>query len=141
MLHLFNSKSKKEFGVLAISAIILLIAIFPSLQHARREYRDGQVREHTAHLKRILEDANNKLGYYPITVTKLAIEPNEYVITKQEGNKAIEWYVRGFVENYHAPSMKYDAEEGHNFWYRYGQLDGKTYYDICGGTPECNVLR
>lgn len=139
MKHAFNTKAKKEFAILALCAIVLLVAIVPSLIHARREYRDGLVRQHVAHLKRILEDSNNKLGYYPVNVTKLSILPNEYYVTKPDGKKAVEWFVRGTVENYHAPTTAYDAEEGNNFWYRYVSAPHKTYFEICGGTPDCRV--
>lgn len=110
--------------------------LVPSLLYARREYRDGLQRESIARLKRQLEDINNAKGYYPLV---LSVAPYEYHITKSEGEKAIEWYVRGVVENPHDTSSAYDAEEGHNFWYRYIKDGTTTYYDICGGAPSCDI--
>ena len=116
--------------------IVLLALLFPSLAHARREYRDGIQRESVARLKRQLEDINNAKGYYQL---ELSVAPYEYHVTKSDGKKAVEWYVRGVVQNPHETSTAYDAEEGHNFWYRYVRKDNKTYYDICGGTPSCDI--
>ncbi len=106
----------------------------PSLWYARREYRDGLQREALAGVKRKLEDVNNKLGYYPIS---FSAEPYEYYVTIEEGKKALGWYVRARLENWHQGGTAFDAEEGHNFFYRYVQQDTTTYYEICGGELAC----
>ncbi len=131
-----NTSAKREYLVLVLCAIFLLVAIIPSLAYARREYRDGIERENVAGLKRKLEDFNNKKGYYPL---EFSSGPYEYHVTKSEGKQALEWYVRTTLENPHETSSHYDAEEGHNFWYRYIQKDNQMYYDICGGGPSCDI--
>lgn len=136
MLHIFDTSAKKEYLVLALCVIILLGLLLPSLMHARREYRDGGEKENIARLKRQLEDINNKQGYYPLM---LSVAPYEYHVTKSEGEAALEWYIRGVLENYHENSSAYDAEEGHNFWYRYINEGNGTYYEICGGGPSCDI--
>ena len=112
--------------------------LIPSLLFARREYRDGIQRENIARLKRQLEDINNDKGYYPVTLSAL---PYEYHVTKTEGEKALAWYVRGVLENSHESASGFDAEEGHNFYYRYMNDGKKTYYEICGGTPNCDITK
>ncbi len=136
MAHILDTSAKREYWVLALCAIVLLATIIPSLLHARREYRDGIERENVAGVKRQLEDFNNKKGYYPL---EFSAAPYEYHVTKSEKGQAIEWYVRGVLENPHKISSEYDAEEGHNFWYRYIEKDDKTYYEICGGGPSCDI--
>ena len=102
--------------------------------YARRETRDGIQREGLAHAKRTLEDVNNTLGYYPAS---FSAAPYEYYVTMKEGEKAVGWYVRAPIENPPKESRGYDAEEGHNFFYRYVQENGKTFYEICGGEYSC----
>lgn len=129
-----DTRSLREYLVLAICALLLLILIVPALGHARREIRDGIQRENLAQVKRKLEDVNNSLGYYP---ADFSAEPYGYYVTMKEGNKALGWYVRARIENPQKLGTFYDAEEGHNFHYRYVQENKKTFYEICGGEYSC----
>lgn len=134
--HILDTRAKREYLVLALCAIVLLALLVPSLFYARREYRDGVERENIARLKRQLEDINNEKGYYPLTFSAL---PYEYHVTKADSIQALEWYVRGVLENPHESFSGFDAEEGHNFWYRYMNDGNTTYYEICGGAPACDI--
>lgn len=129
-----NTRAKREYLVLGVCAFLLIILIIPSLLHARRETRDGIQREAIAQAKRNLEDVNNKLGYYPVS---FSAAPFTYYVTIKEGNKALGWYIAGPIENSQKLGSFYDAEEGHNFFYRYVQENGKTVYEICGGNLQC----
>lgn len=129
-----DTRAKLEYLVLIICVFLLIVLIIPALGYARREARDGIQRENLAHVKRLLEDANNKLGYYPVS---FSASPYIYYVTMQEGNKALGWYIRAQLENPHVPGTLYDAQEGHNFYYRYVQKNGKTLYEICGGELQC----
>ncbi|OGY32854.1 MAG: hypothetical protein A3C02_03065 [Candidatus Andersenbacteria bacterium RIFCSPHIGHO2_02_FULL_45_11] len=129
-----DTRSFGEYLVLVACALLLLILMIPALGHARRESRDGIQRENLAHVKRMLEDENNKLGYYPAS---FSATPYGYYVTMKEGKKALGWYVRAPIENPQVPGTYYDAEEGHNFHYRYVQEDGKIFYEICGGEYSC----
>lgn len=129
-----DSIAKREYLVLVGCSILLLSFIFPSLLHARRETRDGIQREAVAQKKRSLEDVNNKLGYYPVS---FSAAPFSYYVTMKEGDKALGWYIAGPIENPQKSGSFYDAEEGHNFFYRYVKENGKTLYEICGGELQC----
>lgn len=129
-----DTRAKWEYLVLAICIVALVALIIPSLMYARREAHDGVIREELAHVKRMLEDVNNKLGYYPVS---FSASPYEYYVTMKEGEKAVGWYVRASIKNPPKELRGYDAEEGHNFFYRYVQEKNTTFYEICGGAYSC----
>lgn len=131
-----TSEAKKEYAVLAVLALVLLISILPALRYARREKRDGVRRDALVELKHKLEEANNKLGYYPVT---FSATPYQFVVTHGDGKKAIGWYIRTVLENKHADEKGFDFEGNHNFYYRLSSEHGSTFYDICGGDDTCGA--
>lgn len=126
--------SKREYLVIGLCVLLLLLAVLPSLQYARREYRDGLRREELAAVKRQLEDIYNKKNAYPVD---FSLPVHRYFVTSREEDRANAWYIQASMENPHETSSGYDAEEGHNFYYRYMQQAGQTFYEICGGDLSC----
>ncbi|MEX1997144.1 MAG: hypothetical protein WEA04_00490 [Candidatus Andersenbacteria bacterium] len=130
-----NTRALKEIGVVALLVMLVIGMVVPSLQHARRERRDGQRREDVAGLKRELEMYFNQHETYPLTFTPPA--PYQYVIMTADTSGALGWYVRAPLENKAEPRADFDYEEGHNFYYRVVREREQTFYDVCGGTFSC----
>ena len=131
-----NPVAKKEYIVLAALALILLATTFPALQYARREKRDGVRREALVEIKHKLEEANNKLGYYPVN---FSAAPYTYMPTSVQGKEAVGWYLETKLENNLKPTSGFDYEGEHNFYFRIEKRPAGTYYQICGGTNTCGV--
>jgi hypothetical protein len=131
-----NKVAKKEYIVLVCLALVLLATTLPALQYARREKRDGMRRDALVAMKRKLEEANNKLGYYP---ANFSAAPDTFVATSTKGKEALGWYLEVKLENNNRPTSGFDYEGDHNFYYRIQKRPDGTYYQICGGTNTCGV--
>ena len=128
--------AKREYIVLGLLVAVLLITIFPALQYARREKRDGARRDVLVEMKHRLEEVNNKLGYYP---ANFSAAPDTFVATSTKGKEAVGWYLETKLENNLQPTSGFDYEGNHNFYYRVERRADGTYYQICGGTNTCGV--
>ncbi|MBI3251602.1 MAG: hypothetical protein HYZ62_01690 [Candidatus Andersenbacteria bacterium] len=125
-----------ELQTVMCLAILLLLSIIPSLLFARREARDGAVRDQLAATKQKLEEINNQLKYYPLTFDA---SPFEYVVTEKNFQEALGWFLRARLEQSLKPISAFDYEGDRNYYFRISQIDGQTLYDVCGGTERCGA--
>lgn len=129
-----HSRAWYEIGVLGLLVVLLLGLSIPSLLHARKERRDGIRRTELLEFKRMLEEANNELGYYP---AGFVASPHLYIAVEGDGDAATSWYLRAELENKAEEAHGFDEE--YNVFYRIVRDGEKTYYDICGGESECGL--
>lgn len=104
--------------------------------HARQEARDGIRRDEVAAFKRLLEQHYNEYEAYPLIFDA---SPHRYVVVEQDDKGATTWYLQAEMENDHPEMSDFDAEEGRNYYWRYVQNEGRTYYEVCGGAPSCGI--
>lgn len=131
-----SKTSKHELIVVGGTLIIFLLLLYPSLRHARREARDEIRRTEVAGRKVELEQYFNKHHTYPL---KFDAHPHRYVVTEQDEGGAAAWYLQAQLELPHESLHDYDAEAGRNYYYRYQNRNGRTFYEVCGGTPKCDL--
>lgn len=136
MTFALTIRARREMTTIALAALIFVALLYPNLQHARREARDGLRRDQLALIKQQIEQYNNLHQAYPL---QFDAAPNAYVVLNQDSTGATAWYLRAALENPGRPSSGYDAERGRNYIYRIVREGGRTYYDICGGTLTCGV--
>ena len=117
-----------EYLVISIALLMLAVGIIYSGAYARRENRDGQVREDLRKLKTSLEMYYNKYATYPL---QWDTGQYEYVVTSSEAGAA-GWYVSGLLENAPDPTAGFDEE--YNIDWR---VTNEGNYEICGGTARC----
>lgn len=122
--------------VLGVFALVFVIFLFPALMQARREARDGIRRNEIAAFKIVLEQYYNEHGTYPLAFDAT---PHEYRIVARDAYGAQAWYLRALLENSHVAQAGYDGDEGRKFDFRYVREDEATYYEVCGGTPTCDL--
>ena len=125
-----------ETTIILALILALLISLIPSLLFARREARDGAVRDHLAATKQKLEEVNNSLKYYRLTFDA---SPFEYVVTAKNSKEALGWFLRARLEQKLDPISDFDYEGNRNYYFRISQADGQTFYDVCGGTERCGA--
>jgi type II secretory pathway pseudopilin PulG len=123
---------KWEWGIVVLAIILMLLALIPSLQYARREVRDGMRRNELLAFKRELEQYFNKQENYPV---EYDASPHEYVVLEDYEGGATHWYLRAELENRRMPTAGFDEE--YNVFFRVLHQDQKTFYDICGGELRC----
>lgn len=63
----------------------------------------------------------------------------QYCVTEVDDRGATSWYLRMQLERRQRPRAAFNAETGHNFYYRVVAEDGAIFFDICGGTLRCGV--
>lgn len=131
-----DSIARRELVVAGLLILLVGALLFPALQHARREYRDGVRRTEIAERKRQLEQYFNAHETYPLTFNAA---PHEYIVTNSDGRGATGWYVRAQLENPASTTSGFDYEEGHNFYWRITNDEGRTLYEVCGGTLHCET--
>lgn len=61
--------------------------------------------------------------------------PYLYCVIETDGERAIAWYLRARLERQTSPRAGFDDE--YNIFFRVTHEQGKTLYDICGGTLRC----
>lgn len=128
--------AKIEIFVFTVLILLFIGFLVPSLQYARRERQDGVRRDEIALLKQSLEQKNNEVGYYPI---EFDASPYTYIVEQADAKAAIAWYLRTELENPSEEVNGFDEEGGRNYYFRVVKEEGKTYYDVCGGTFTCGV--
>lgn len=126
--------ARREYIVLGLLVIVFLGALLPSLLHSRRERRDGIRRSELVAFKQLMEQKNNELGYYP---TEFDATPHQFIVTEQNEEQALEWYLRAQLENTPQPTAAFDLER--NVYFRIVHEGGLVFYDICGGTSTCGA--
>ena len=124
-----------ELLVLASGVIIFLVMLFPALQHARRDARDGQRREAALEAKRELEDMYNRQESYPLVHDPAG--DVSYAVTEMGENEALGWYVRIPLEHFPEQASGFDLE--YNVFWRVVRDGAAAFYDICGGTDTCGA--
>jgi len=130
-----NTLAKREALVLIILIAIFVVLLIPSLQHARRETRDGLRRHEIADIKHQIEMYFNEHESYPL---KYDASPHEYVTTETNDDVATGWYLRARLENEHKTGSDFDHEPGRQYYYRYVNSNDHTYFEVCGGIAKCN---
>ena len=128
--------AKQELAVLIGAAVIFLVLLLPSLHHTQQEHRDGIRRTEIAERKIQLEQYYNKHNVYP---PQLAFDasPHIYHVVVEDAAGAQGYYLRAKLENSSPNTTGFDAEAGRNYHYRVLNIDGTTYYDVCGGEYSC----
>lgn len=125
---------RREALVFLVGVVIFLALLFPALMYARRETRDGIRRNEIAAFKQVLEQYYNTHETYPRVFDA---SPHEYVVSEADGAGAKSWYLRAQLENKHTAEAGYDEDEGRKYNFRLVQEGSVTFYEVCGGTPEC----
>ncbi len=126
--------AQREGLIIGGTVVVFLALLFPALLYARREARDGIRRNEIAAFKQVLEQHYNKYEAYPL---EFNAHPHEYVVIEKAGTEAASWYLRAELENPHTTSAGHDEDEGRKYDYRLIHTEGRTYYEVCGGTPTC----
>jgi hypothetical protein len=60
-------------------------------------------------------------------------------VTSSTDAGAAAWYLRAQLENEHAAEAGHDEDEGRKYDYRLIRESAATYYEVCGGTPTCDL--
>ena len=82
--------AKREFIVIILALLVLIIGTVYGGAYARRERRDGQTRETLRQLKTALEMYYNEHEQYPLEWDG---GKYKYTVTNREGDVATGWYV------------------------------------------------
>ncbi len=128
--------TQREALVFLVGVVVFLALLFPALRYARRETRDGIRRNEIAAFKQVLEQYYNTHETYP---AEFDASPHRYVVTEMDGAGARAWYLRAQLENKHPTQAGYDEDEGRKYNFRLVQKGSVTFYEVCGGTPDCGV--
>ena len=121
--------AKREFIVIILALLVLIIGTVYGGAYARRERRDGQTRETLRQLKTALEMYYNEHEQYPLEWDG---GKYKYTVTNREGDVATGWYVSGNLEN--APFPTGGSDEEYNIDWR---VTKRGRYEICGGIKQC----
>jgi len=127
-----KSIRKREYIGLIVLVLLFSGLLLPALQQARREKRDGIRREEARNIKTAVEMYFNEYDFYPL---EFNAGGHEYVVLKQAGQGASEFYIRAELENSGETAAGFDEE--YNIYFRIVNEGGKTFYDICGGELRC----
>jgi hypothetical protein len=130
--------AKKEKIAVASLFIAFIIFLIPSLIYARRELWDSTQIRQMIKVKEKLEQYNNKHQTYPLEFKN---PPFEYVVTEKDSKGALAWYLRTPTKNTLTSKNGFDEEEGRNYYFRIVNENNKTFYDICGGSFTCDVIK
>jgi hypothetical protein len=128
--------AKRELVIVGGIVAAFALLLFPALLHARREARDGIRRTEIAHFKQALEHYYNEHTAYPL---QFDASPHRYVVVTSDKRGATAWYLQAALENKSATFAGYDAEAERNYGYRVISAKGTTLYEVCGGTPTCDL--
>lgn len=127
-----DKTAKKEFLFIGLALLLFLILLAPAIKFARAEWRDGIRRNELKNFKIVLEQNNNKNGYYPV---EFNASPHKYTVVEKNGDSASKWFLRAELENKNKQQTGFDLEN--NIYFRYVSENGKNFYDICGGDYKC----
>lgn len=128
--------ARREIMVLILALTLFLSLLYPAMMHARREARDGLRRDEVAAFKRVLEQYYNEYETYPL---EFDAAPHQYVVMESSEQGATAWYLRAHLENNHETATAHDAEEGRQYDFRLIRDGDRTYYEVCGGMPTCDL--
>lgn len=131
-----DTAARREIIVLILALTLFLSLLYPAVMHARREARDGMRRDEVAAFKQVLEQYYNKHETYPL---EFDAAPHQYVVTDSTAAGATAWYLRAKLENQQETKTGYDGDVGRQYDWRLIQEGETTYYDVCGGTPTCDL--
>ena len=100
-------KAKMEGAVIVACLVVLLLGLAVSGGYARRERRDGKVRDELRSMKTAIEMYFNEYEKYP---SEWKGGKYKYQVTQRQGEDATGWYVSGVLENAPEPTGGFDEE-------------------------------
>lgn len=130
------SLARREMLVILVAGMLFVGLLYPALLHSRREARDGRRRDEVAAFKRVLEQYYNEHEVYPL---EFDASPHRYIVVERDETGAASWYLKAELENSHEPASGYDGDEGRQFNWRHVRHGQRTYYEVCGGGPTCDL--
>jgi len=121
--------SKREAAVIIGAMLILILGLINAGAYARKDRRDGQVKQDLRDLKTVVEMYYNQQIKYPLVWDG---GKYKYIVTTSDREGATGWYVSGPLENMSEPTAGFDEE--YNIDWR---VTAEGNYEICGGVEKC----